>query len=621
LVAPALTVAWRWVRQRGLRELPDEARSGAWLPSPDRSQAPPATVSAARSLTPRARQAVLGAAALALVLEVLVPTAPTLGPPFTATRAQALAAADSVVRAHGVDPDAWHRLSTTAQDTLSGFARFFTQEDAEALARQVAETYEPPAWWVVRYVNIGGTTAERAEEWRVRLWPDGAPLDIRHLLPDSVARDPVSAERSRRLARAALAQAGMDTLVLVESQLEATERPARRDITITYTDTALVLPGASAARAWVTLAGEEVLVVRRGIELPETFMRASRERGTTNLVVTLVCLAWLVGLVIALIVLVIRRHPPVLHDGVLERRRSLAFVGILAAFGAGSALNGWPSQIFSYATAMPWSNWVAVNAVIVLLATVPSLIVLGLWMVVGSLRRRVGIPLLPGGSDRDASHYRRDVMLAGVGLGSMVAMLSLGLRLANRGGIAAAPGTSLGLALPWLGGGLDVPMEVVMSVVAVALPGLGVVGITGRRGVRGAVATALVAPLMILAYVTAPAAANPMVRALVFTGVGVVAAVLSVRWWAGYAGWAWVVGAAVLSGYGGVWTLLHTFTGAERAGGALTLAVCLALLWMAYRVTGSWAGIFDDAEPLQGSSAAGTTPASEAALPSTETKE
>jgi len=614
LVAPGLAVVWRWVRQRGLRELPDEARSGAWRPSLGGPQAPPATVSVPRTLTPWARQAAIGAAALALLLEVLVPAAPTLGPPFTATRAQALAAADSVARSRAVDPDAWHRLSSTAQDTLSGFARFFTQEDAEALALQLAETYEPPAWWVVRYVNIGGTAAERAEEWRVRLWPDGRPLDLRHLLPDSVARDSVSAERSRRLARAALAQAGMDTLVLLESRLEVTERPARRDVTVTYTDTALALPGAAAARAWVTLAGEEVLVVRRGIELPETFMRASRERGTTNLVVTLVCMAWLVGLVITLIVLVIRRRPPVLHDGVLGRRRALAFVGILAVFAGGTALNGWPNQIFSYATTMPWPNWVAINAVVVFLATVPSLIALGLWMVVGSLRRRVGIPLLPGGSDRNASDHRRDVMLAGVGLGSTAALVSLGLRLADRGGgIPAAPGTSLGLALPWLGGGLGVPMEVVMSVVALALPGLAVVGIRGRRGARATVAAALVVPLMVVAYVTAPAAANSVVRALGPAGVGVVVAVLSIRWWAGYAGWAWVVGAAVLPGYGGVWTLLHGSTGTERVGGALTVAVCLALLWMAYQVTGPWAGVFSDAGPPQGISAAGTTPASEAA--------
>ena len=42
---------------------------------------PPATVSVPRTLTPWARQAAIGAAALALLLEVLVPAAPTLGPP------------------------------------------------------------------------------------------------------------------------------------------------------------------------------------------------------------------------------------------------------------------------------------------------------------------------------------------------------------------------------------------------------------------------------------------------------------------------------------------------------------------------------------------------------------
>jgi hypothetical protein len=262
---------------------------------------------------------------------------------------------------------------------------------------------------------------------------------------------------------------------------------------------------------------------------------------------------------------------------------------------------------------MPWSNWMGINVVVILLSTVPALVALGLWMVMNSLRGRVGIPLLPAGSDADAGAHRRDVLLAGLGLGSMVALLGLGLRLANRGGIPAAPETLLGQAVPALAEALGVPLGVVMSVVSVALPGLALAGISRRWGVRVLVAAAMVAPLLVMGYVTAPAAANPVVRAVVPVAVGLVAAVLSVRWWAAYAGWSWVVGGIVAAGYGGVWMLLHAPTGPERAGGVVTLAVALALLWMAARVTGPWAGVFDVEAPSQGMSAAGTTPASEAA--------
>jgi hypothetical protein len=62
-----------------------------------------------------------------------------------------------------------------------------------------------------------------------------------------------------------LSREGIDTSRLQESEVKETARPARRDATVTYTDTSMKLPDGAAARTWVQVAGDEPLVARRSI--------------------------------------------------------------------------------------------------------------------------------------------------------------------------------------------------------------------------------------------------------------------------------------------------------------------------------------------------------------------
>jgi len=589
-LAPALAVAWRWLRQRRLEALPEDGRFGAWRPPQPRALRPPVMPEPTRALTREARTAALVVVGLAVLSAIFVPGGSPLGKPFTASRARALAAADSVARDHGVDPTEWKRLANTAQNPATGsLTRYLEQEHAQSLASSLADGFEPPAWWVVRYVHTGGTVADRAEEWRIRLWPDGSRLDTHHLVPDSLPGDSVNDAEARRLARMAIAAAGGDTLALQESKLETTERPARRDVTVTYTDTTVELPGDAAARVWVTLAGDEPLVVRRGVELPEAFRREQRKRGSTEVVLLILAGTWVLALIAMAVVWVIRTRPPVMDDGTLARKPSLALVGVLTLFAMAAALNGLPGRLYSYDTAMPWSNWVGINTVGVLGSLLAALLALGLWLVLSALRRRTGIRLLPAG---DGPDERRDVLLAGVGLGALLTLAGLGLRLANRGDVAQPPGTILNQSLPVLNGALAAPMDVITTVTSLGIPVLAVAGIARRWSLRALAVALLVAPMMVLLWVLAPAAANPAVRAVVPTVVGLVALLLAVRWWASYSGWSWVVGAIVAEGLSGVWGVTHAATPVERGSGALTVVFALGLLVLAMRVVGPWRSLF-----------------------------
>jgi len=596
LLAPVLSVVWRWIRQRRLAELPDEGRFGAWTPVVAVSKPAPARpVTSARSLEPAARTAAVTAGALALLVVVLMPSPPQLGEPFTVGRGRVAATADSVARARGVDPALWRQLSTTGHDATAGWRRFLAREDATALAESLAATYVPAAWWTVRYVRTGGTAAERAEEWRVRIWPDGAPLDVQHVVPEATAGATLSAEEASRLARAAIARAGLDTLGLRSSDVEATERPARRDYVVTYSDTTVHLPGDAAARVRVTITGDEPAAVRRSIELPEAFTRAERERVSTRLVTTIVLSTILVLLIGVGVMLVMRRRAPVLDDGLLTRRRSLAVVGVLTVLGLASALNRAPSELASYDTAMPWSNWVGIHVVTAVLTVLPALAVLGLWLLLGALRRRVGIPLLPAGVGTDGPdpgrRTRWDVLLAGLGLGAMPTVLKALLGLASRTGIPGAPTTSLDQAVPWLGGALSMPVGVVVTVTLVAIPALAVAGVSTRPYVRALAVAAVLAPLVALAVVVTPTGASALLRASVLVAGLLVAGGISLRFWAPSCAWAWLVAGLVDAALTALRGAVHAPTTVEHLGGVVTLLAVSALLVAALRVVRADSGV------------------------------
>jgi membrane protease YdiL (CAAX protease family) len=579
LLAPALAVAWRVWRQRGYVPLDSDARAGAWSPEAAAEAIEVLAITPdERSLTVGTRRAALVAALAAVLLAVASPARQVLGRQFTATRAQALAAADSALRAHGGDPAGWTRLANTATDTLEAWPRFLREHHLERAAPQFAACCVPPAWWTVRYVHTTGALHERAEEWRIRLWPDGSRLDARHIIPESARRDSVSDTGARAIARAALAGACIDTAPLHEVKFDATARPLRRDVTITYVDSSVALPAGAAAHVWVTLAGNEPLVVRRGVELPETFLRSDRETQTSHML-----LAGLSGLLVIVLiaggaVFVVRLRPALVDDGALDTRAMLAFIGALSVLGMASSLNSLPQLLFLYDTTMPWSTFMASTSVQVLMAVFVSAIVYGLWLALGALRRRAGIPMLVPASQRTRGG-EHDVLLAGLGLGGTLALLQFGTTLATDSGLPGVPQTVLTLALPWLGDAFSIPMGAVTGVAGFAIPALVIAGLSGRRAVRVLLIILLFA--LLGGAVASAGGAHPEHPgfALAFGLAALVAGGVAIRWWGGLCAWSWLIGVLAARAFGALHEMVGAPSGSGRAAGAVALAVSVALLF------------------------------------------
>jgi hypothetical protein len=573
LLAPALAVLWRRIRQAGLVPAPEEARFSAWSPGVREEPARPVRAGGVDVLTHRGRRLAVAAAVAGAVLAV-GPPGPTLGPEFTAERGRVVQTADSVLRARGVEPGDWTRLTTIAWDTLQAWPRFVREHGIIAEAQRLASSYAPPTWWVVRYVHTAGGAAERTEEWRVRLLPDGRPLDARHIVPDTARLGAADSRAIRRIAAAALARERVDRSTLRETEFQERARPTRMDVRVTYTDTAVKLPAGAAARVWVVVAGDEPLGMSRGVELPESFLRADRARRTNRTMIAAVAVLLLVGFVVTGAIAVNRRLPGAVYDGVLDRRTTLLLFGGLAVLATLSTLNSLPSQLYSYDTAKPWNTFLGTTALGLLGPVVLTLILVALLHVLEALRRRVGIPMLPGGPSKAV---RADVLILGLGLGGIFSVAAHLDELVAPGGLPPQPSTALDTFIPLAAGLPDIPASAIGIVVMLGIPILAVAGLTWRRSWRALMAVAILALVVVITWsLESTDDVDPARLALLSASFGVVVVAITV--WGARSAWSWFVAALSYQALDGLRDALYGPEWQARGAGALSVLVATGLI-------------------------------------------
>jgi len=573
LAAPALAVGWARVRQGRWISLPDEGRLGAWTPQPHEPVIHQAAVFVPRTVTRRSGQAALLVAVIALAGSVLRPDREIVGPAFTAPRAAVLAVADSVVRARGPDPAAWRRLAWTPPDTLSAWRRLLEREGAESLAVRLGDSYAIPRWWLVRYVRTDATVADRAEEWRVRVLPDGRALDLRHIVPEDRPGATLPADSVRRLARLALNAEGIDPAVLTETEFDEVERANRRDVTITFTDTATVLPAGASARAWVTLAGDEAVSARRGVVLPQAFLRETRRDEVAGMAVAGMFGVATLGLIIVGIVRLYKR-PMIVHDAV-PRRTVWGLIGLFVVAAVGGSLQNYAASLAQYDTAMPWDRYVSTMITVQILTVVAVALFAALWLLTNGMRRRAGIPIVAASAPAGAGTQE---LVYGAGLGALLPVISLGSRWLRDEGVPAGPTAILDQAVPLLAYIPDALLSAASIVPVAAIPALAVLGMSDH--VRGRLIAAFVLCGLVGAAVVAAdvSSGGPEPVALAWTVPAVAAIVFAVRSWGRVSVVTWIVAALVSGLLDAIGDIVNAPTSVGRMAATLALALYLALL-------------------------------------------
>jgi hypothetical protein len=562
------------------------------------TRAPEAPLPAAARASGRLRAAAAAVVVLGLAAALASP-ADVAGPRFTAPRGAVAGAADSALRARGVDPAGWSRTVVASGVDHPAERRFLRDTvgrvQAAALARRLASTYLVPAQWDARYVRRGGTLAERREGWRVLLYPDGRVRRVVHEVAEDAPGGAPPPDSARALALAAVrrgvAGPGVDAARLTEAELAQRPRPRRLDTRVGYIDAATALPGGATARVEVSLAGDEAVDGGRGVRLPDAWHRRDADRSSRQTLVVGVALVAVFGGLVTLVVRGVRR-PPAL-PAVVTRRRAV-LVGVAAGLvSLAGTVNALPSAFAAWDTAQPWSTYVGTTALgVVLAAAVAGLAAGALWAGADALRRRAGVRFWPaavphgaaaGGPARDGHGGGvRDALLLGAALGLTPAAFDLLAPLARAGAWPDAPATALDALAPWAVHAAGAVRALVWAPAA-ALPALALAA--GLRTPRARLA-ALGAAAVVLGGAAAVGGAGGEVSAPVgfAASVGGVAVLALVVWAFGrQSALAWLAAppaAAVALGLAGA---RAAGNGGDAAASLLGAAAAAALLAALYR--------------------------------------
>jgi hypothetical protein len=560
-LAPAAAVAWRWLRQRRLETAPTEALFGAWRPG-----VPPALVAGVRIgralLSPLGRRLALVVIIIGVTALLLTPHREQLGPGFSATRIEVLQRADSALASRDVPTEGWTRLARTRSGSLGEVARFLREHERTDLADSLVGTWLRVAGWDVRYVHVDGTIADRAEEWRVYLLPDGRVHSVEHVLSTEAPGDSLTPARARVGARAALAAAGIEPDALREASLDQTTRDSRIDTAIEYVDPRVVLPGGASARVRVSLAGSDVSAVRRFLQLPESFLREDRRRADDTTLWSVLSILLGFAMVVGGIVYIVRRRAPLIDGVEYSRMQRIGAVLAIAVLTGTMTWNGWAAGLFNYNTATPWSTFLVSGALIGVVSTLfLAMFVTGVVHLSSAIRHRLGIPFWPVDG---AAGGARDAVIGGLALALLPVAVGLGATDVATDAIPAIPASTLDQASPLLGAVVSVLFNAIMMPAFLSMPFLVAAAFIRRPAFR-------VALLLTAAFVVATTAGrfsldvvdNPWV-------IGVGAAITIWIVYRAFDAWgtqsaaSWIVAALAWSASNAVPDALNAATSTER---------------------------------------------------------
>jgi hypothetical protein len=344
----------------------------------------------------------------------------------------------------------------------------------------------------------------------------------------------------------------------------------------------------------VQIAGDEPLVARRGIELPEAFLRADREQQTRKMLIGFGGFALFFGLLVTAAMLVKGRRPILVHDGTLDRRQTIRLVGVLVVLATLSSLNALPSQLFRYDTTHTWGNFLGTTALAFILSIPLILIAIALWHALNALRRRVGIPMLPSGPSVTA---RNEMLIAGLGLGAIIFAVAHFDALFPRASIPPTPTTMLNYEFPLLAGIPDIALGTLMMVALFAIPLLIVGLITRRWSLRVLCLVVMVALLGTSVWTSGVAGEPDRVRAIIgLTGFALMS--IAIVAWASLSAWSWIVGALAFQALNGLRSVAYGPVWQARGAGLLAVLVASALIAVIARRSGRASGAGAAAEAL-----------------------
>ena len=350
VLVPLGIVLGRRVQVGRWTELSPLDRNAAWTPPPPRE------IAIAERLpqiliSPRARTAWLALGAVGLVVSI-VALVTTEAETVPLRRQDAETIARRALEQRGVKLDARWRIMATPDDGSGGAHEFVSETAGEARRKELVGRYLPAPRWNVRIATFQGDVADRAEEWRVFVKPNGDIRRIEHQLPEGRAGASLDETTARQLAWQALAeQAGLDPGrgQVKEVSARPSKLKARTDWAFTFLDTTIAPLPQGEPRVLVQIAGDQVVITRPFLHVPEDWERKQRAASTRNFIAGIFDTFVFAGLLVGAAVLAVlqwskRRYTPWLFA---------VAAGLMLVVSIARSANNWPGVIARLTTEAP----------------------------------------------------------------------------------------------------------------------------------------------------------------------------------------------------------------------------------------------------------------------------
>ncbi|HSQ80061.1 MAG TPA: type II CAAX endopeptidase family protein, partial [Casimicrobiaceae bacterium] len=364
---PLVVILLRRLQAGAWGELPEALRNAGWrpaVPAPEPQPEPPSD-RAAGPIATRFQNAFpwLGIAGL-VAWAAFAPFRADVAP-MTLDRADAITAADAALAARGVTlGPQWKRFAVVrlASDVPQQWQahKFVWREVGDKAYRALVGGPLAPPVWEVRYATFGGDVVARAEEWRVTVASDRSVRTVVHELPEARAGARLSRQAAFEIAARELKlRFGVDAAKLQLVAADEQQRPARTDWSFVFGDPGVGVGKGGEARYAVAIGGDEVTAAGRFLHLPETWLRAERERDNRLQVLALAGAAIFLAAGLAALIVGIRRW--VRHR---VNTRALRWVMVASfALTVLGAVNGWPVVAMQLSTTDPVASQLAVKLV------------------------------------------------------------------------------------------------------------------------------------------------------------------------------------------------------------------------------------------------------------------
>ena len=338
---------------------------------------------------------------------------------FEVNSKEAATRGDAVLRARGVHPERYHRVTVLADRSDQYVNEFLRRKVGIEGANRLFRERVPLALWRVRYFRDSET-----EEYAVILRPDGGMHSLHHTLEEKTPGAKLSREEAQALAEKYLRDERKYDLSgwkLVDSSADA--RPARTDHRFVWEEkqpSAGSGTDAAYVRAEVRVQGDEVSGYRVYFKIPEQWERDQQKRTLPRVLRIVWRIAFFAGLGAAALVLFFKN----LRQQSVPWRR-LANWALAALFGTALvSLNNLPGILASYPTAIPLRTFEAITGVslfvAVLFAYGAAFFLLGLaWFF---LARAFGEEKLHGWRGLPASYYRDALIISVAGTAGLAGL-------------------------------------------------------------------------------------------------------------------------------------------------------------------------------------------------------